>query len=68
MGRKDIIVMEILGDGVLKVETDTISGSNHLSAERLVKGLSEALGSQPVTTRKRGKVGHVHNHTHETEG
>jgi len=42
------IKITILPGGVVKVETDKISGPNHLSADRLLRGIEEELGGETV--------------------
>ena len=57
----DKIRYEILEDGTLSVETDQISGKNHMSADELLASIQRALGGK---TDIREKQGHVHAHAH----
>ena len=60
----DMIEVEILDDGSVKVVTGRISGPNHGSAEMLLRELSTAMGGA-VDSRRR--AGHTHHHHHETQ-
>jgi hypothetical protein len=62
----DKIQVTILPDGTIKMETNKISGPNHLSAEKFVKAVNELAGGETTATRKVGAMHqHVHNeHTH----
>ncbi len=55
MAKQDIIQWEILADGTISVTTDGISGTNHVSADRLLQQLFELVGGS-VTTRKRTRL------------
>jgi hypothetical protein len=57
----DIIDIEILEDGSLRISTDAISAGNHRQADDLLKALSQLMGGK--TTIKQ-KSGHRHTHTH----
>ncbi len=48
------IKITILPGGVVKVETDKISGPNHLSEDRLLRGIEEELAARP-SSRPSGK-------------
>ena len=66
----DIITVEILDDGSIKIETDRISGPNHVGAESLLREISKAAGGT-TTRRRRVHVGqtiteHEHEHGPET--
>lgn len=52
----DTIRISILPGGLVKVETDRISAPNHLSADRLVRGLEEDLGGRTQAERKRERL------------
>ena len=56
----DAIEIEILADGTIKIDTDKISDSNHVSAENLVRFLTTGVGGESTTKRKR--AGHTHSH------
>jgi len=50
----------------VKLETDRISSPNHLSADRLVRGLEEDLGGGTVIRRKtEGVLTDEHRTTHD---
>jgi len=57
----DKIKWEILEDGTVSIETDQISGQNHLSADELLESLADMLGG-PVKIKER--KGHIHKHRH----
>lgn len=57
----DTIQITVLKDGRVKVETDTISQDNHVSAERFLQMMEELLGGESETEEKRTH----HEHTHE---
>jgi hypothetical protein len=57
----DIINIEILEDGTIKMSTDKISMPNHTNAEGLIRELVKSAGGE--TTRK--MKGHTHHHDHE---
>jgi hypothetical protein len=50
---KDKVRIRILPGGLIKIETDRISAPNHLSAERLIRGLEEDLGGETEVERKK---------------
>ena len=52
MPSQDMLDIEILADGTIKVSSDEISGPNHLNAEQFLKFLSQKLGGQVDRTRK----------------
>jgi hypothetical protein len=64
----DKIQITILPDGTIKMETDKISGPNHLSAEKFVKAVHELAGGETTATRKvvamHNQVHDEHTHTH----
>ncbi len=63
----DGIKVTILQDGTIKIETDTVSRPNHLSAEHLLDAISRLSGGE-VTKTKKHLHAHVHGaHTHEHE-
>jgi hypothetical protein len=59
MSKQDQIQYEILEDGTISVTTDQISGTNHMSADKLLEKMFELAGGQ-ITRRKRSRleVGH----------
>lgn len=60
---------EILEDGTISIKTDDMSGTNHVSADELLKQIGELAGGK-VTTKKRWDiyVPPVHQHKHVHEG
>ena len=61
----DKMSITILPDGTIKIETNKISGPNHLSAEKFVKAVNELAGGDTTATRKVVAMHNVHNeHTH----
>lgn len=58
----DIITVDILDNGDLRITTDQISAGNHRNADDLLKTL-EALAGGKTTIKKRH--GHRHQHGHE---
>jgi hypothetical protein len=62
----DIIKGQILADGTVKITTDAISGPNHLSADRMIKGIEELLAGPTTVTKRTGHARvHEHDHGHE---
>ena len=61
----DELSIEILPDGTIKIETDKISGPNHVNAERFLDALAQLTNSKPVRTPK--SHAHHEHHTHEHE-
>lgn len=59
--QNDSLDITILEDGTVKIETDKVSNINHISADNLVKFLSELAGGKTTRTRH----GHTHNHSHD---
>lgn len=56
----DKIKVEILPDGSIKMETDTISLANHVSIEGFVSELTIAAGGLEERLPKSGTIGHHH--------
>lgn len=61
----DTMKIEILADGTIKTTTDPISGPNHQSAERFLKGMADLAGGE--TTREKRTDVHRHHHHHHGE-
>ena len=55
MTKQDAIHFEILEDGTISVTTDGISGTNHLSADKLLSQLGEFMGGE-VNIKKRSRL------------
>lgn len=64
MTTPDKFTVEILPDGAIKVETDSVSAANHVNAEGFMKCLFADLGIAPTIRHKHGKHGHSHGHGH----
>ncbi len=64
----DRIRITILPGGLVKVETDKVTGPNHLSADRLIRSLEQDLGGETQVQRKRHGVllEHDHHREHQT--
>jgi len=60
----DKIKFSILEDGTISIETDEISGENHVSADELLKQLAEVMGG-PVQTKHKQGHSHAHSHGHD---
>jgi hypothetical protein len=52
----DTIKIEILADGTIKVETDKISGPNHLNATQFLAEMSKLAGGEITIKAKHGKL------------
>ena len=63
----DRMRITILPGGLVKVETDQVTGPNHLSADRLIRGLEQDLGGDPQVERKKQGVLHEHETHRERE-
>ena len=64
----DAIKIKILDDGTLKIETDAVSGPNHVQCEAMFREISRLAGG---TTKRTLKVGaHLHSalHAHTADG
>jgi hypothetical protein len=48
----DKIRITILAGGLVKIETDKVSGPNHTSADRLVRGIEQDLGGETQVEKK----------------
>ncbi len=59
----DRIKVKILGDGVLSVDTNAISKTNHISADELIEMMEDFMGGTKEVEKK--KVSHSHAHVHE---
>lgn len=60
--KPDEITITILEDGTIRMETDNISGPNHLNAEQFLAQVGRLAGGETKSTRKSAA------HTHATEG
>lgn len=62
MAQPDAIKITILDDGTIKMETDIISGPNHVNAEQFLAQIGRLAGGDTTSTRKNAT------HGHQTEG
>jgi len=62
----DSIKWKILEDGTVSIETDAVSGENHLSADELLESLTDMLGGSAEIESKKGHA-HKHHHTHQSQ-
>lgn len=53
----DQIIITILDDGTIKVETDKISQANHMTADAFMRNLATAGGAQQTRKHKAGILG-----------
>lgn len=63
----DIMEIEILEDGTIKLSTDKVSMPNHGGAEMLIRELVKSAGGVSTRTRKANHEMHEHNgvfHSH----
>jgi len=59
----DTIKIEILEDGTISIDTDSISGQNHVSADAFLAEITKLAGGERVTNKKRIKGAYaVHKH------
>jgi hypothetical protein len=49
----DLMQIEVLPDGAIKVTTDFVSAPNHVNAEGLLKLMSRLMGGETAITRRR---------------
>ena len=63
----DKIRITVLPGGIVKIDSSRISAANHLSADRLVRGLEEDLGGTTRVERKRSEIASEHHHQSEHE-
>ena len=61
--KQDAIKFEILEDGTISFTTDAVSGTNHASADELLKQMTVTMGGSR-TTKKRSRLGALHHHHH----
>ncbi|MCK5138803.1 MAG: hypothetical protein KAQ85_03080 [Thermodesulfovibrionia bacterium] len=59
----DRIKIKILEDGVVSIDTDAISKTNHVSADELMEMMEDMIGEVKVVEKK--KVAHHHAHAHQ---
>ena len=61
---EDKFTLTTLEDGTVRVETEGISGVNHVSADAFMEMMDGHLGNPAVVTQKK-KHHHHHEHAHE---
>jgi len=61
--KQDVISFEILADGTISFITDAVSGTNHASADELLKQMTTTMGGSRET-KKRSRLGAMHGHSH----
>lgn len=60
--RGDMIEIEVLEDGTIKITTDQISPANHLSADQFLRHIEELAGGEITKQKNRRVQSHVHQH------
>lgn len=60
--KEDSFSVEILEDGTLRIETDTVSPVNHKSADEFLLFVSRMLGGSVTKTKKKQGHSQVHHH------
>lgn len=60
----DVIDLEVLENGTLKITTPSLSDVNHARADALVQKLLELIGGDVVVERKQEEGHHHHEGTH----
>lgn len=59
----DIMNIEVLADGALKITTDKVSAANHMNAEAFLRDASKMMGG--IVDRIRKPHSHIHTHEHD---
>jgi hypothetical protein len=62
---QDEIQIEILADGTIKCEVDSISGPNHLVADKFLIWIAEQAGGAKERRRRGAHAHGEHTHTHD---
>lgn len=57
----DVIKIQVCENGLIRVETDRVSGLNHTNAEALLRGIITVAGG---SVKREAKSTHVHTHSH----
>lgn len=60
--KEDMIEIEVLEDGTIKIITDHVSPANHLSADNFLKMIEELTGGE--ITKQKNRKAHSHAHQH----
>ena len=58
----DKIRIEILEDGQISFDTDSISGKNHASADEFLADVEKFTGGPVLKQKKKGFQRHAHSH------
>ena len=58
----DKIKITILEDGTIKLDTDQISGPQHMNAEAFLREITRLAGGKATRTLKAGAHAHTHSH------
>ncbi len=58
------INIEVLKDGVVKLDTNKIPAAIHDDADKLYKEFVELMGGDVTTTQKHARPRHSHHHDH----
>jgi len=66
--KTDILNIEVLESGLMKIDTNGVSQPNHVSAENFVRECARLMGGPSGVKRKRQGHGHHHEHEHEHGG
>jgi hypothetical protein len=69
----DKMMITVLEDGTIKIETDKVSAANHVNAEAFVRDAARLAGGPTIRKMKHshghlGEHEHDHEHSHEHEG
>ena len=67
MNQQDRMTFTILADGTVRTEVDGISGLNHSSADKLVRGIDGLLAGRVDVQRRGDAHAHAHEHHHHGE-
>lgn len=62
--KEDVIDIEVLSDGTVKVTTPKISSANHMSADQLLGEVARTMGGETKITKRSA---HTHTHAHGVE-
>lgn len=64
MPNDDILDVEILEDGTVKITTSKVSAANHMAADQMLTYLARLTGGETTVTKRTKSV---HSHAHEKE-
>ena len=62
--KDDVLNIEILPDGTIKLTTDAVSGANHKSADELLAFVAKLAGGERTVSKRKEAHGHAHEHGH----